>query len=235
MFSCKICRFSRNTFFTKQLQRLLLSLNSYFQRSPEQKPVPYSAAKTYLLPQKFRSSHRRSWKKACNFIIRKSLYYCEVFKNDYYEKHLWTAASENQHVSDKFRSCSPEVFCKKGVLRNFAKFIKKQLCNCLFFNKVAGLRLFPVSFVKFLRTPFIIEQLRWLLLFSYKHDVFIIKKLQHFYHKEVLTHIKWNVMISSSLRFVESVNLIQMWKLKISPWWRTITFLWKSAYQNTEQ
>ena len=30
MFSCKICRFSRNTFFTKQLQRLLLSLNRIF-------------------------------------------------------------------------------------------------------------------------------------------------------------------------------------------------------------
>ena len=104
---------------------------------------------------------------------------------------------------------------KKVFLEILQNSLKKQLCNCLFFNKVAGLRLFPVNFVKFLRTPFIIEQLRWLLLFSYKHDIFIIKKLQHFYHKEVLTHIKWNVMISSSLRFVESVNLIQMWKLKI--------------------
>ena len=33
-------------------------------------------------------------------------------------------------------SCS-EVFCKKGVLRNFAKFIGKRLCQSLFFNKVA--------------------------------------------------------------------------------------------------
>ena len=29
-----------------------------------------------------------------------------------------------------------EVFCKKGVLRNFAKFIGKHLCQSLFFNKV---------------------------------------------------------------------------------------------------
>ena len=29
---------------------------------------------------------------------------------------------------------------KKGVLRNFAKFTRKQLCQNLFFNKVAGLR-----------------------------------------------------------------------------------------------
>ena len=32
----------------------------------------------------------------------------------------------------------PEVFCKKGVLRNFAKFTGKHLCQSLFFNKVAG-------------------------------------------------------------------------------------------------
>ena len=29
---------------------------------------------------------------------------------------------------------------KKGVLRNFAKFTRKQLCQSLFFNKVAALR-----------------------------------------------------------------------------------------------
>ena len=33
-----------------------------------------------------------------------------------------------------------EVFCKKGVLKNFAKFTPKRLCQSLFFNKVAGLR-----------------------------------------------------------------------------------------------
>ena len=37
-----------------------------------------------------------------------------------------------------FRSSSPEVFCKKGVLRNFGKFTGKYLCQSLFFNKVAG-------------------------------------------------------------------------------------------------
>ena len=34
----------------------------------------------------------------------------------------------------------PEVFCKKGVLRNFAKFTGKHLCQSFFLNKVAGLR-----------------------------------------------------------------------------------------------
>ena len=37
-----------------------------------------------------------------------------------------------------FRSSRPEVFCEKDVLRNFAKFTGKHLCQSLFFNKVAG-------------------------------------------------------------------------------------------------
>ena len=65
------------------------------------------------------------------------------------------------------RNSRPEVFCEIGVLRNFVKFIRKHLCQKLFFNKVAGLRpgtllkkglwlrCFPVNFVKFLRTPFL--------------------------------------------------------------------------------
>ena len=38
-----------------------------------------------------------------------------------------------------FRSSRPDVFYKKGVLRNFTKFTGKHLCQSLFFNKVAGL------------------------------------------------------------------------------------------------
>ena len=37
------------------------------------------------------------------------------------------------------RSSLPEVFCKKGVLRNFATFTGKHLCHGLYFNKVVGL------------------------------------------------------------------------------------------------
>ena len=69
-----------------------------------------------------------------------------------------------------------KVFCKKGSLRNFANFTGKHMYQCLFFKKVAGLRpttllkkrhwhrCFPLSFTKFLRTPFLTEHLRWLLL-----------------------------------------------------------------------
>ena len=64
------------------------------------------------------------------------------------------------------RDSRPEVFYKKGVLRSFAKFTGKHLCQSLFFNKVAGLtpatllrkrllrRCFPVNFANFsYRTP----------------------------------------------------------------------------------
>ena len=40
------------------------------------------------------------------------------------------------------RNSCPEVFCEKGVLRNFAKLTGKHLCQSLFLNKVAGLSLF---------------------------------------------------------------------------------------------
>ena len=61
------------------------------------------------------------------------------------------------------RGSRPEVFCKKGVLRKLATFLGKYLYQSLFFNKIAGL---PVNFVKFLRTSFFTEHLWWLLLFS---------------------------------------------------------------------
>ena len=43
-------------------------------------------------------------------------------------------------------SSRPEVFCRKGVLRNFAKFTGKHLCQSFFFNKVSGLR--PATLLK---------------------------------------------------------------------------------------
>ena len=37
-----------------------------------------------------------------------------------------------------YRSSRPDVFCKKGVFRNFGKFTGKHLCQSLYVNKVAG-------------------------------------------------------------------------------------------------
>ena len=56
-----------------------------------------------------------------------------------------------KHVACK--SSRAQVFCKKGALRNFTKFTGKNLCQSLFFSKVAGLikketlaQVFPCEF-----------------------------------------------------------------------------------------
>ena len=59
------------------------------------------------------------------------------------------------------------MFCEKGVRRTFAKFTRKQLCQSPFFiKKSLWYRCFPVNFAEFLRTPFLMEHLLWLLLFT---------------------------------------------------------------------
>ena len=50
------------------------------------------------------------------------------------------------------------MFCKNGVVRNFATFTGKHLCHS-FFIKVADHRCFPVNFAKFLRIPFLTEHI----------------------------------------------------------------------------
>ena len=92
-------------------------------------------------------------------------------------------------VFEMNRSSRPEVFCKNGVLKNFATFTGKHLCQslfliklqpntcnfikkrlwhrpyaCNFIKKRLWHRCLPVNFEKFLGTPFFIEQLWWLLL-----------------------------------------------------------------------
>ena len=83
--------------------------------------------------------------------------------------------ADNWWQSLSFNSCSLqvmkilEIICgssrqrysvKKGVVKNFAKFTGKNLLTKRFWH-----RRFPVNFVKFLRTPFLTEHLRWLLLY----------------------------------------------------------------------
>ena len=46
----------------------------------------------------------------------------------------------------------PELLYKKAVIKNVTKFIRKQLCRGLFFNKVVGLQ---VKNTFFHRTPLV--------------------------------------------------------------------------------
>ena len=73
------------------------------------------------------------------------------------------------------------MFCKKGILKNFAKLTGKHLCLSLFLIKLhawlAALlkkrlwyKCFSVNFAKLLRTPFFVQHLRWLLLSDIYHN-----------------------------------------------------------------
>ena len=76
----------------------------------------------------------------------------------------------------KHRSTRPEVFCKKGVLKNFTqKFTGKYLCQSLFFNsyrpqtcnlieKKTLAQVFSCEFCEISKNTFFIEHLWWLLL-----------------------------------------------------------------------
>ena len=63
----------------------------------------------------------------------------------HHAKRVWKDLKSPSDYHD-FRSSRPKVFCKKGVLRNFGKFTRKNLCQSLFFNKIAGQR--PTTLLK---------------------------------------------------------------------------------------
>ena len=63
------------------------------------------------------------------------------------------------------RSSRLEMFCRKSVLRNFAEFTGKHLCQSLLFNKEETLALvFSCEFCELFKSTFFTEHLRWLLL-----------------------------------------------------------------------
>ena len=104
----KLAEFLKTPFFTEEFQWLLLTFNSCFHNSSGQKRVWLSAINTrfirkkYLLPRKSRSSQRRcsvteGMQRSAQVF---SCEYCKIFNNTYFEKHLRTAASENQDSSD---------------------------------------------------------------------------------------------------------------------------------------
>ena len=74
-----------------------------------------------------------------NFSVRS---YCFFFyqRPDNLPECFWPSYvwSLKFSLGRRSRSSLPDVFCEKGVFKSFAKFIGKQLCQSLFFKKVAG-------------------------------------------------------------------------------------------------
>ena len=101
------------------------------------------------------------------------------------------------------RSIHQRCSIEKGVLRNLAKFTRKHLCQSLFFNKVAGLRLwhmcFPVNFAKFLRTPFLLNTSGRLLLEKLKTGKTIFRQ-------KICCFSKSNDLLHLQFRFIFIFN-----------------------------
>ena len=83
----------------------------------------------------------RIWSHLLKKSLMENFIFCAVIQE--YVDHIKNLASVYLR---QCRSSRPEVFCKKGVLRNFVKFTGKHLCQSLFFNKLAGLR--PTNLLK---------------------------------------------------------------------------------------
>ena len=58
-----------------------------------------------------------------------------------------------------YRSSRPDVFCKKGALRNFAKFTRKHLCQSLFFTKETLVQVCSCEFCEISKNTFFTEHL----------------------------------------------------------------------------
>ena len=124
-----------------KFQWLLLTFNSCFHRSSREKQVWLSAINTrfswkmYLLPRKSRSSQGRcSVKEGMQRSAQVfSCEYCEIFKNTYFEKYLWTAASENQDFSDKFTEERYFLNFIILLIKTFSKLLILLLYDGIFF------------------------------------------------------------------------------------------------------
>ena len=109
-----------------------------------------------------------------------------LLKMRYQIQILWSLLNFDQKQTTEIltvvRSSHQRCSVTKVVLRNFTKFTGKHLYQRLFFNKVAGLspasllkkklwhRCFPVNFAKFLRTGFLSNTSRRVLLSSNGND-----------------------------------------------------------------
>ena len=126
-------------------------------------------------------------------------------------------------ILPKCRSSCPEVFCKKGVLRNFGKFTGKHLCLSLLLIKLqaSGLQLYKeetlaqVFFCEFceISTPFFTEHLPWLLLKINKIWKLLIKFAKKPSHKCYKMVIK---LVQNPIMGANHDNDFEKWIIDVS-------------------
>ena len=100
------------------------------------------------------------------------------------------------------------MFCKKGLLKNFAKYTGKHLRQCLFFNKVAGLgQVFFCEFCKFFKSSFFYKT-PWVAAFKiYTPDVIYLTCVYNVRIWKSVSKIRFNSKsnLSSNLKFTLSL------------------------------
>ena len=101
------------------------------------------------------------------------------------------------------------MFCKNDVLKNFTKLTEIHLCQSFVSTKVVGLRsatllkkrlrhkCFPVNLAIFLRTPFLIEHLRWLPLISVFNAPFRLFLLNEMFLRN--SKLLWKYVFSNTI------------------------------------
>ena len=80
-----------------------------------------------------------------------------------------------------YQNQPPEVFYKKGVIKNLAKFKGKHLCQGLFFNKVTGLSL-KTTLQEHLFSSKNMEIK--MILIQYYTELFVLSVFQRYYYNE---------------------------------------------------
>ena len=119
--------------------------------------------------------------------------------------YLWYSCSEKKK---KKKKQLPEVFYKKSLLKNFAKFIVKYLCRSLFFNKVASVRT-ATLFKKRLQHRYFTEHPGRLLLW---------KVLQNHYENIVIRNLLLNALHHRCLRW----SWLHDWECWLLQWFEIL-------------
>ena len=70
------------------------------------------------------------------------LVYVQYFFEGAEHEHTSNQLFHGNNLKKSDRSSRPEMFCRKGGLKNFTKFTGKHPCRSLLFNKIADLSLF---------------------------------------------------------------------------------------------
>ena len=98
-------------------------------------------------------------------------------------------------------SSRPDVFCKRGALRNFTKFTGKHLCQSLFLNKVSGKRYKNMYIFRCTKNNFFCQRFGHIYWRNplWQTSFFAVFQLQLLWSVILSSHKKWSFPSSKDL------------------------------------